>query len=376
MDEGGRSHFVVEVEDLGHRITILRETIMNLHQTLETKSAEISNNNNILGNSRQVLHDTENALIIRTPSDEELLSNPELAYQQITALRSQLTSLSKVESNLTGLKPDTLDSCSSLVPYNQSSEIVSTLQIWQNVFEDTLGRYHRLSSLLASQHAKEMALKVWENQIDQAASSLSTPLSSSYEEIGEQMSLGDIHRTLLMHNQQQLMVRQPSPHAVAVQKLTKKNHNILEKIDNRNGILRNRQILWDTYTLDMNKLTSWIREMEKEKQMLNLKHVALIRLPKLLRKIQSLLEKIPTGEKLFKQLSSVQSDLKTSFNSSVLHSVKSELHNRQVTTFFFLPYLIITFNYISNSLSGKTLKSQSRPANLERPPKKTGAALN
>ena len=40
MDEGGRSHFVVEVEDLGHRISILRETIMNLHQTLETKSAE------------------------------------------------------------------------------------------------------------------------------------------------------------------------------------------------------------------------------------------------------------------------------------------------------------------------------------------------
>ena len=80
----------------------------------------------------------------------------------------------------------------------------------------------------------------------------------------------------------------------------------------------------------MNKLTSWIREMEKEKQMLNLKHVALIRLPKLLRKIQSLLEKIPTGEKLFKQLSSVQSDLKTSFNSSVLHSVKSELHSCQV----------------------------------------------
>ena len=334
MDEGGRSHFVVEVEDLGHRITILRETIINLHQTLETKSAEISNNNNVLENSRQVLHDTENALITRPPSDEELISNPELAYQQITALKTQLTSLSKVESNLTGLKPTNTDPCTSLVPYNQSSEIVSTLQIWQNVFEDALARYHRLSSLLASHHAKEMALKVWENQMDQAATSLSTPLSSSYEEIGEQMSLGDIHRTLLLHNQQQLMVRQPSPHAGAVQELTKKNQNILEKIDNRNGILRQRQILWDTYSLDLNKLTAWIRDMEREKQMLNLKHVALIRLPKLLRKIQILLEKIPAGEKLYKQLVSVQSDLKTSFNSSVLHSVKSELHSCQVNILY------------------------------------------
>ena len=330
MDEGGRSHFVVEVEDLGHRISILRETIMNLHQTLETKSAEISNNNNVLENARHVLHDTENALISRPPSDEELISNTELAYQQITALKTQLTSLSKVESNLTGLKPETIDPCTALVPYNQSSEIVSTLQIWQNVFEDALARYHRLSSLLASHHAKEMALKVWENQMDQAATSLSTPLSSSYEEIGEQMSLGDIHRTLLLHNQQQLMVRQPSPHAGAVQELTKKNQNILEKIDNRNGILRQRQILWDTYSLDLNKLTAWIRDMEREKQMLNLKHVALVRLPKLLRKIQILLEKIPAGEKLYKQLVSVQSDLKTSFNSSVLHSVKSELHSCQV----------------------------------------------
>ena len=330
MDEGGRSHFIVEVEDLGHRISILREAIMNLHLTLETKSAEITNNNNVLENARHVLHDTENTLITRSPSDEELISNPELAYQQIISLKTQLTSLSKVESNLTGMKPETIDPCTSLVPYNQSSEIVSTLQIWQNVFEDALGRYHRLSSLLASLHAKEMALKVWENQMDQAASSLNTPLSSSFEEIGEQMSLGDIHRTLLVHNQQQLMVRQPSPHAGAVQELTKKNQNILAKIDNRNGILRKRQILWDTYSLDLNKLTAWIRDMEREKQMLNLKHVALIRLPKLLRKIQTLLEKIPAGEKLYKQLISVQSDLKTSFNSSVLHSVKSELHSCQV----------------------------------------------
>ena len=370
MDEGGRSHFVVEVEDLGHRIAILRETIMNLHQTLETKSAEISNNNNIMENAKEVLHETENALIRRTPSDEEVLSDPDLAFQQITALKTQLISLSKVESNLTGLKTEAFDPCTTLVPYNQSSEIVSTLQIWQNVFEDALGRYHRLSSLLASQHAKEMALKVWENQLEQAASKLDTPLSSSYEEIGEQMSLGDIHRTLLLHNQQQLMVRQPSPHARAIQDLTKRNQNILEKIDNRNGILRTRQILWDTYSLDLSKLTAWIRDMEREKQMLNLKHVALIRLPKLLRKIHMLLEKMPVGEKLYKQLVSVQSDLKTSFNSSVLHSVKSELHSCQV---IFVNFLTFSTSIL---ISGETLKSQSRASHLARPSQETGGAIS
>ena len=329
MDEGGRSHFAVEVEDLGHRISVLRDTIMNIHKSLESKNSEISNNNNVIENASNVLHETENFLIERPPSDEELISNQELAYQQISKLKSQLTSLSKVESNLTGLKPVAIDTCTSLVPY-QNREIVSTLQIWQNVFEDTLGRYHKLSSLLASQHAKEMALKVWENQIDQVSSNLSTPPSSSYKEIGEQICLGDIHRTLLMHNQQQLMVRQPSEYAGAVKDLTKRNQNILEKINNRNEVLRNRQILWDTYTLDLDKLTAWLRDMEREKQMLNLKHVAQIRLPKILRKIQTLLEKIPSGEKLYKKLVSLQYDLKINFSSSVQHSVKSELHNCQV----------------------------------------------
>ena len=113
-------------------------------------------------------------------------------------------------------------------------------------------------------------------------------------------------------------------------KTSKENQNILEKINNRNEVLRNRQILWDTYTLDLDKLTAWLRDMEREKQMLNLKHVAQIRLPKILRKIQTLLEKIPSGEKLYKKLVSLQYDLKINFSSSVQHSVKSELHNCQV----------------------------------------------
>ena len=41
MDEAGRSHFAVEVEDLDHRISTLRDSITSLHQTFNTRKTDI-----------------------------------------------------------------------------------------------------------------------------------------------------------------------------------------------------------------------------------------------------------------------------------------------------------------------------------------------
>ena len=148
--------------------------------------------------------------------------------------------------------------------------------------------------------------------------------------VAVQMSVGVLHRTLLMQNQQQLMVRQPSEEAYLVQNLTTRNQLLLDQIDNRNQVLTNRQLMWEGFTLDQDKLASWLREMEKEKQSLNLKHVALLRLPKLLSKIKQLLDRTPQGETLLKQLVSAQSNLQSNFNPSIISSVRSEIHSFQV----------------------------------------------
>merc|ERR1712079_50032 len=158
------------------------------------------------------------------------------------------------------------------------------------------------------------------------ASNLSTQPSESYQEIGEQISLGVLHRTLLIHNQQQLMVRQPSEHAHAVKNLAAKNKELLAQIDNKNMVLRNRQLLLDNFSLDQDKLAAWLRDMEREKQLLNLKYIAVKRLPSILKKIQQLLDKLPKGETLYKQLVLVQCNLKSNFNSSVMSSTRSEVH--------------------------------------------------
>ena len=330
MDDVGKSHFVLEVEDLSHRISILRNTITSLYQSLELKQTEIVKNNNIIEDAKNVLSDSENALVARSATAEELATQPEIAIEQIENLRLQLTMLGRAESNLSWMGPERVDSSTALVPYTNNDEVVDTLQLWQNVFEDTLQKYHNLSSLIASQKSKEIALKIWENHLDQVSSALSTPLSESYNEIGEQISVGVVHRGLLMHNQQQLMVRQPSEEAPLIQNLTTRNQELLDQIDNRNQVLTNRQLLWEGFTLDQDKLASWLREMEKEKQSLNLKHVALLRLPKLLAKIKQLLARTPPGEGLLKQLVTVQSKLQSNFNPSIMSSVRTEIHSFQV----------------------------------------------
>ena len=330
MDDVGKSHFVLEVEDLSHRISILRNTITSLYQSLELKQTEIVKNNNIIEDAKNVLSDSENALVARSATAEELAAQPELAIEQIENLRLQLTMLGRTESNLTWMGPERVDSSTALVPYTNNDEVVDTLQLWQNVFEDTLQKYHNLSSLIASQKSKEIALKIWENHLDQVSSALSTPLSESYNEIGEQISVGVVHRGLLMHNQQQLMVRQPSEEAPLIQNLTTRNQELLDQIDNRNQVLTNRQLLWEGFTLDQDKVASWLREMEKEKQSLNLKHVALLRLPKLLAKIKQLLARTPQGESLLKQLVTVQTKLQSNFNPAIMSSVRTEIHRFQV----------------------------------------------
>merc|ERR1719150_1171115 len=40
MDEAGRSHFAVEVEELDHRISTLRDSITSLHQTFNTRKTD------------------------------------------------------------------------------------------------------------------------------------------------------------------------------------------------------------------------------------------------------------------------------------------------------------------------------------------------
>ena len=328
MDDGGRSHFAVEVDDLAHRISTLRDTITTLHQTFTSRHSDLQQSNLAVGNCVSVMTEVETALVSRSDSEEMTLS-PELCVDEITLLRSQLLKLSRAESQLTETGPERLSSSTALVAVREKDNMVSTLQVWQRVFQETLAKYNRLSSLLASQQAQDLALRLWENHLDQVTEGLAAPTSQSYTTIAEQMRVISMQRSLLLQSQQQLMLRQPSQRTELVKGLSRRSHEVLDQIDERNSLLRSRQAMWDNFSLDQDKLHSWLREMEREKQLLNLKHVALVRVPVVLTKIKQLLERIPAGERLLAQLSAQQKDLRSNFDSSSLASVRQSLHSFQ-----------------------------------------------
>merc|ERR1711915_528214 len=147
-------------------------------------------------------------------------------------------------------------------------------------------------------------------------------------EIAEQMRLGSLHKSLLTQSQQ-LMLRTPSQMQSQVQILTERNQDVLDRLGEREILLRSRLALWDNYMGDQERLMTWLRDMEREKQMLNLKHVAVKRIPRVLKKIENLLDRMPLGEKLFKDLVSQQNELQNNYDSNTISSIRIELHSLQ-----------------------------------------------
>merc|ERR1719323_1812168 len=122
---------------------------------------------------------------------------------------------------------------------------------WQSVFEESLGQYHSLLAHIAQHQDRLTALRVWEDNMNTASSNLSTQLSESYHEISQQIGLGLLHRTLLINNQQHLLLRNISDDHIT-------------NLTHRNQVLSNRQMLWNKVTVDHQILAAWIRDMERE----------------------------------------------------------------------------------------------------------------
>merc|ERR1711915_373036 len=111
--------------------------------------------------------------------------------------------------------------------------------------------------------------------------------------------------------------------------LTERNQDVLDRLGEREILLRSRLALWDNYMGDQERLMTWLRDMEREKQLLNLIHVAVKRIPRVLKKIENLLDRMPLGEKLFKDLVSRQNELQNNYDSNTISSIRIELHSLQ-----------------------------------------------
>ena len=157
--------------------------------------------------------------------------------------------------------------------------------MWESVFESTLRQYYKLSTSLAVHHTLDSVTTLWESHLDQVAATLQSPPPSTYLDILQQQRLSALHRNLLVHNHHQLLARQPQASGSRLARLATRHEDVLAKLAHRDQVLATRQAEWDNYTEDQASLAAWLREMEREKQRLNLKHVAVKRINKVRHKI-------------------------------------------------------------------------------------------
>lgn len=147
--------------------------------------------------------------------------------------------------------------------------------------------------------------------------------------LSEHRHLCEVHKNLLT-DQQNLLLTVNSEEgrdlSVAEQfnALTNLHNETLAKIMERHAAVQDRLAAWEKYRLDQNRLLSWLKDTERERSRLQLRFIHLRRLDKVLARIHSLIEKLPTGEKQAESLTAQQESLLLNCDEALAASVRME----------------------------------------------------
>ncbi|KAG8236159.1 hypothetical protein J437_LFUL001566 [Ladona fulva] len=301
-----------EVEALGHRLEDVRESLATLAQVAESRVASSSSSSQgelapITANL-QSTHNFLSSVQQSLSAVEE--SNMKDAENQLHTLRNHLLSLGKSEGHIQNLKEKAIESSDSKP--ESSVSIVDILQLWQQVFRETFQQYHRLSASLVKSQDGAAALQLWQEYLLHVQSFLSESIPEDYNSLTEQQRLCEVHQNLLTA-QQSILLSKSDDDVEGGDLITKKaaksgqvmeqfnsltnlHNETLARIMERHGKVRTRIMGWEKYRHDQEILLQWLREMEQEKQKLQLRYIHVRSLPNTISKIQALLDRIPEGE--------------------------------------------------------------------------------
>lgn len=181
-----------------------RDTITGLFDVLKRRKHDNVDADNVINQSTTTLNEISSA-VVQLPTELTSLPTIDLA-DQLTGIRGHLLRLCQTEAKVAGVRSADrqLSSSREVVPYTRDAT-AGVMQLWQRVFEDTLNKYNSISTALANQEATGTLVQVWENHLDQVASSLSSPVPGSYQEVLEELRLASLHQSLIMQNQDTLM---------------------------------------------------------------------------------------------------------------------------------------------------------------------------
>lgn len=300
--------------------------------------------------------------------------NPE---KQLVALRAHLLALGRTEGQLKELrekaiatlpKPtaSTADnnamSTNTITTTTTTTEysIVEVLTLWQTIFQQTFHEYHRLSARLVQTQDSASALRLWQEYLHHVQTFLSTDIPVDYASLTEHRHLCEVHQNLLTSQQSVLAMNvdeeQPTSDAdanaaettpssstipevpatsaytaerAAVREqfihLTGLHNETLSRILDRHTEIQMRLGAWDQYRDGQRQLLDWLREREQERGRLQLRYIHLRRVPKILQRVERLLEQMPHGEAETEALRALQPQFLPGCDEALATSVRMEL---------------------------------------------------
>ncbi|XP_037298332.1 nesprin-1-like [Manduca sexta] len=222
----------------------------------------------------------------------------EIVEEKLIALRDNLIALGKGEAEIAPAKEQLPD-----IDRDVSDEhsIVRILELWQAMFRDTFLHYHRLSTALVRSGDAATALRLWHEYLIDLQSFLSGSVPADYENLTEHRRLCRVHKNLLTSQRSVLMNENRETKnkdlADKFDTLTNLHNETLARIVERHDEVCTRIAAWDDYREIYTELLRWLKEMEREKEKLQLRYVHIKRIHKILSKIQNLSDKVPEGKK-------------------------------------------------------------------------------
>ncbi|KAF5292002.1 hypothetical protein FQA39_LY14119 [Lamprigera yunnana] len=296
-----------EVEALGRRLQDVRESLTVLADVADAQAKSKIYVQEEFAKAKTYLASVQqNISSIQSEPDNDLDNKLEM-------LREHLLDLSKTENKIQKLKENSLEMSR---PTKTESTVLETLQLWQQVFRDTFQQYHRLSTRLVKNEDSVAALKLWQEYLLHVQQFLLGSIPSEYNSLAEHQRLLEVHQNLLTTQQSILQPLNEDDNKLfelsiseQFNSLTNLHNETLSKIADRHLEVRNRLNAWDRYRFDQNRLLAWLRDMEKERERLQLRYIHIRRVAKVLLKIQNLLSQIPHGEEQAAQLQKQQTKL-------------------------------------------------------------------
>lgn len=311
---------------MGKRLEDVRESLTALADVAEARAVSREETTNEINGTRTYLDSVQRCVdtIEQSPDTD--------SEEKLLTLREHLLALSKAEGQIQKIKDKTLEMTQST---RTETSVIEILELWQQVFRETFQQYHRLSTRLIKNEDGAAALKLWQEYLLNVQQFLQGSIPGDYHSLSEHQHLCQVHQNLLTTQQNVLKPLDKKESQLGsglvessvmeqFNSLTNLHNETLSRIMERHKEVQTRLNAWDDYKQDQNKLLIWLKNIEKDREKMQLKYIHIRRIPKLLSRIQTLLGKIPQGEEQTDSLQKQQNLLLQFCDDALATSIRME----------------------------------------------------